>query len=104
VLKKSPIFRDFFPLPIFTPLKVAIFMLLKKSRLLLKVGDFFPKSRGSTLKVVGRPNPRGIRPNFEFFFVISKFLLVEKEGEGFVVFLNHCGGNLTTIIITIKDF
>jgi hypothetical protein len=28
----------------------------------------------------------------------------EKEGEGFVVFLNHCGGNLTTIIITIKDF
>jgi hypothetical protein len=49
-------------------------------------------------------DPRGIRANFWFFFAISNFLLVEKEGEGFVVFLNHCGGNLTTIIITIKDF
>jgi hypothetical protein len=39
-----------------------------------------------------------------FFVVICVFLLVEKEGEGFVVFLNHYGGNLTTIIITIKDF
>jgi hypothetical protein len=57
-----------------------------------------------TQKVVGRKEPAGIRAIFRFFFVISVFLLVEKEGEGFVVFLNHCGGNLTTIIITIKDF
>jgi hypothetical protein len=41
---------------------------------------------------------------FLFFWSFVFFLLVEKEGEGFVVFLNHCGGNLTTIIITIKDF
>jgi hypothetical protein len=46
----------------------------------------------------------GHKAEFLVFFVISKSLLVEKEGEGFVVFLNHCGGNLTTIIITIKDF
>jgi hypothetical protein len=44
------------------------------------------------------------KAGFWFFFGHLTFLLVEKEGEGFVVFLNHCGGNLTTIIITIKDF
>jgi hypothetical protein len=55
---KSSIFRDFFPLPIFTLEKVAIFTLLKKSRLFVKVGDFYPKSRGSMEKVAGRLNPR----------------------------------------------
>jgi hypothetical protein len=64
----------------------------------------FPISRGSIQKVVGRMEPVGIRAHFGFFFGHLVFLLVEKEGEQFVVFLNHCGGNLTTIIITIKDF
>jgi hypothetical protein len=47
---------------------------------------------------------QGTRRHKGLFFwggVICVFLLVEKEGEGFVVFLNHYGGNLTTIIITI---
>ena len=56
------------------------------------------------VKVVGRLKPARIRAIFHFFGVISKSLCEEKEGEGFVVFLHHCGGNLTTIIITIKDF
>jgi hypothetical protein len=55
-------------------------------------------------KVVGRKEPAGIKRFFGFSFAHLTCLLVEKKGEGFVVFLNHCGGNLTTIIITIKDF
>jgi hypothetical protein len=90
VLKKSPIFRDFYPEPTFTLEKITTFCIFKKSRLL-------PKS----LRTQGTRGHKGL---FFFFLVICVFLLVEKEGEGFVVFLNYCGGNLTTIIITIKDF
>jgi len=104
VLIKSAIFRDFFPLPTFTQEKVAIFTDLNKSRLFEKVGDFFPKSRESTVKVVGQLKSARIRAIFYFFWVISKSLCEEKEGEGFVVFLNDFGGNLSSIIITIKDF
>jgi len=55
-------------------------------------------------KVMGCREPAGIKQIFVFSFAHLICLLEEKEGEGFVVSLNHCGGNLTTIIITIKDF
>jgi hypothetical protein len=77
---------------------------LKKSGLFEKVGDFYLKSRESIVKVAGRLKPARIRAIFHFFGVISKSLCEEKEGEGFVVFLNDFGGNLASIIITIKDF
>ena len=96
--------RRFFPLPTFSWEKVAIFSDLKKSGLFEKVGDFYLKSRESMVKVVGRLKPAHIRAIFYFFGVISKSLCEEKEGEGFVVFLNDFGGNLASIIITIKDF
>jgi hypothetical protein len=55
-------------------------------------------------KVMGCKEPTGIKRFFGLSFAHLTWLLVEKEGEGFVVFLNHCGSNLTTIIITIEDF
>jgi hypothetical protein len=91
-------------MPTFTLKKIATFCIFKKSRLLLKIADFYPKNPDFYQKVSGRREHTGIRAYFFFFLVLCVFFLVEKEGEGFVVFLNHCGGNLTTIIITIKDF
>jgi hypothetical protein len=70
--------------------------LKKSATFTLKVAVRWKKSLGVLI--------RGHKAEFSLFLVISKSLFVEKEGEGFVVFLNHCGGNLTTIIITIKDF
>jgi hypothetical protein len=96
--------RRFFPLPTFSWEKVATFIDLKKSGLFEKVGDFYLKSRESIEKVAGRLKPARIRAIFHFFGVISKSLCEEKEGEGFVVFLNDFGGNLASITITIKDF
>jgi hypothetical protein len=67
VLIKSAIFRDFFSLPTFTQEKVAIFTDLKKSGHFEKVGDFFPKSRESTVKVAGQLKSTRIRAIFDFF-------------------------------------
>jgi hypothetical protein len=75
----------------------VIFSFFKKSRFLLKVSNFFEK-------VVEHRESAGIKRFFSLSFAHLTCLFVEKEGEGFVVFLNHRGGNLTTIIITIKDF
>jgi hypothetical protein len=55
-------------------------------------------------KVVGHREPAEIKIFFGLYFAHLTCLLLEKEEEGFVVFLNHYRGNLTTIIITIKDF
>jgi hypothetical protein len=52
----------------------------KKSRLLPKSSNFYQK-------VVKRKEPACIR--FGFFLVICVFLLVEKEGEGFVAMLHE---------------
>jgi hypothetical protein len=62
VLKKLPIFRDFYLEPIFTLEKIATFCIFEKSRLLLKIADFYQK-------VSGHKEPAGIRAYFFWSFV-----------------------------------
>jgi hypothetical protein len=70
--------RDFYPEPTFTLEKVATFCIFKKSRLLLKIADFYPKSLDFYQKVSGHREPASIRA---FFFFLGH-LCFFACGEG----------------------